>query len=67
LQPTNECECRDILTVMGYLVPLALEVADVRFEAIALSHFDGEKVVVFSLSLLADTYQVRNTSDTSSK
>ena len=32
---------------------LALEVTDVGFEAVALPHFDGEKVVIILLGLLA--------------
>ena len=53
LQPVDECECRDILTVVGNLGQLPLEVADVGLEVIALPHFDSEKVVVISLGLLA--------------
>jgi len=46
LQPADECECMDILTAVGYLDQLALEVADVRFEAVALPHLDDENMVV---------------------
>ena len=53
LQFIDEHECRDILTAIKDLVPLAMEVADVRFEAVALSHLDGEKMLVVPLSLPA--------------
>ena len=51
LQPTNEHECGDVHITVGNYGQLALEVANVRFEAVALSHLDGEKVVVIPLSL----------------
>jgi len=51
LQSADECECRDVLT--GDLGELALEVADARFEAVALPHLNGEKVVVVLLSFSA--------------
>jgi len=53
LQPVNECECRDILTAVGDLSQLVLQVADVGFEAISLPHHDIEKVVIVPLTLLA--------------
>jgi len=52
LQPADECECRDIFTAIWDLGQLALEVADVRFEAVALPHLDGEKMMVVPLSFL---------------
>jgi len=36
---------------------LALKVADIRFEVIALPHLDGEKMMVVSLSLSARCIQ----------
>ena len=53
LQLADECECRDVLTTVGDLDQLALEVADVRFEAITLPHLDGEEVMIVFLGLLA--------------
>jgi len=53
LQPADEYECRDVLTAVGDLVQLALEVVDVGFEVVTMPHFDSEKVVVVPLSLLA--------------
>ena len=53
MQPTDKCECRDVLTVVGDLDQLALEVADVGFEIVTLSHLDGEKVMIVSLRLPA--------------
>ena len=49
MQPAGECEHRDVLTAVGDL--LALEVANVGFEVVVLTHLDGEKVVVVPLSL----------------
>ena len=49
LQFIDECEFRDIFTATGNLGELVLEVADVRLEAVSLSHFDGEEVVVILL------------------
>ena len=40
LHPTDECECRDVLTAVGDLGKLVLEVADVGFETITLPHPD---------------------------
>ena len=53
MQSADERECRDILPAVGDLGQLALEVANVRFEVVALSHLDNEKVVVILLSLPA--------------
>ena len=53
LQPADECECRDILTIVGNFDQLALEVTYVGLEAVALSHFDSEEVVVILFGLLA--------------
>jgi len=52
LQPADECECRVILTVVGNFDQLALKVTYVGLEAVALSHFDSE-VVVILFGLLA--------------
>jgi len=51
LQSAGECECKDILTAVGNLGKLALEVADVGFEAITLPHLNEEKVMVVLLGL----------------
>ena len=48
LQLAEECECRDVLTAVGDLGQLALEVADVRFEVVTLSHLDDEKMVKYT-------------------
>ena len=53
LQPADECECRDVLTAVGDLSQLALEVTDVGFEVVVLHHLDGEKMVVVPLGFLA--------------
>ena len=53
LQPADASECRDVRTAVGDLGQLALEVADVGFEAVVLPLLDGEKVVVVRLCLLA--------------
>jgi len=53
LQPADERECEDVLIAVRGLGHLALEVADVRFEVVALSHLDCEKMVVIPLSLQA--------------
>ena len=67
LLPADECECRDVLTTVRDLGQLALKIADVRFEVVALPHFDSEKMVIVPLSLPARVYWVRNVLDTSSK
>ena len=43
----------DILITVGDLDRLALKVADVGFEAVALSHLNGEKVMIVPLNLPA--------------
>jgi len=53
LHPIDECECRYVLTAVGDLDQLALVVVDVRFEAFALHHLDGEETVVVPLSFQA--------------
>jgi len=53
MQLADECECRDVLTAVGNLDQLALDVPDVGLEAVTLPHFDGEKMVVVSLGFLA--------------
>jgi len=53
LQPADECECRDVLITVRDLGQLVLEVADIRFDVVALPHLDGEKVVVVPLSFPA--------------
>jgi len=52
LQPVDERKCKDVLIAVGDFGQLALEVANVRFEAVALPHLDGE-VVVIPLNLSA--------------
>jgi len=51
LQPIDESECRDILTITGDLGELALEEADVGFEVITLPYLDGEEVMTILLGL----------------
>ena len=51
LQPDDEYECRDILTVVKNFGQLALEVANIGLKAVALSHFVGEVVVVLDFSV----------------
>ena len=51
LHSAYEHECRDIFTAVGNHGPLVLKVADVRLEAVVLSHFDSEEVVVILLGL----------------
>jgi len=53
LQRADERKCGDVLTAIRELGQLALEIADIRFEAIVLPHLDWENLVVVSLSLLA--------------
>ena len=50
MQPADERECRDFLVAVGDFGQLALKVFDVRFEIVALSHLNGEKIVVVPLS-----------------
>ena len=52
MQPTDECECRDVLTAVGDLGQLALDVVDVGFEVVVLPFLDSKKVIVVLLSLL---------------
>jgi len=51
LQPANECECRDILTIVMYFGQLILEEANVHLETDGWSHMDGEEVVLLLLEL----------------
>ena len=51
MQPVDECECKDILTVVGNFVQLALKIADVGLESITLPHLYGEDVMVVLLCL----------------
>jgi len=53
LQPTNERECRDVLTVVGDFGELVLEESDVWFKIVALPHLDGEEMMVVLLGHLA--------------
>ena len=46
MQSTDECECRNIFTAIGNFGKLVLKVADVGLEAVTLSDFDEEEVVV---------------------
>ena len=48
LQPADERECGDVLTAVGDLSQLTLEIDNVRFEVVALPHLDKKKVVVVS-------------------
>ena len=60
-------ECRDVLTAVGDLGQLALEVADVRFEAITLPHLDREEVMAVFLGLLEGCVLGENASKACSK
>ena len=51
LAATDEREYGDVLIEIGDLGQLALKVANVRFEVVALLHLDGEEMVIFPLSL----------------
>ena len=51
-QLVDKRECREVLTAFGNLGQLALKVANVRFEVVALPYLDSEKMIVVSLSLL---------------
>ena len=42
----------NIFTAVGNLDELVLGVADVRFEAVVMSHFDGEEVMIILLDFL---------------
>ena len=53
LQPVDECERRDIFTVIGHLGKLILEVADVRLETATVTHFDSDEAVVVLIGLSA--------------
>jgi len=53
LQPADKRECRDVFTAVRDHGELALEEANVRLEAITLSHLDGEEVVTILLGHLA--------------
>jgi len=41
---------QDVLIIVGDLGQLALKIADLGFEVVALSHLDGEKMVDVPLS-----------------
>ena len=49
----NEHECTDIFTAIGNLDELVLKAANIRFEVVLLSHFDGEDAVVTLLGFPA--------------
>jgi len=46
-------ECKDIFTAVENFGELILEVVNIQLEAVTLSHFDGEEVVVILLGLPA--------------
>ena len=52
MQPADECECRDPHRMRKF-GQLALEVAEIGLEAIALPHLNGENMVVVLLGLPA--------------
>ena len=54
---------RDVLTAVGDLSKLALEIADIGFETVILSHL--RRWWLFLLTSRRDVYWVRNASDTS--
>ena len=51
MQPANECVCTDILSAIGNLDKLALEVTDVGLESITLPHLNEEEMMVILLGL----------------
>lgn len=53
LQPANECGIGDVLTTVVYFGHMALKIADVVLEALALPHVDGQEVVDVPLELIA--------------
>jgi len=53
LQPTDECERRDLFTTIRDFGKLALKEVDVGFEAVSLPHLNREEVMVILLDLLA--------------
>jgi len=53
LQPTNECKCRYIFTIVGNRGKLDLEVTNIKLEAITLPCLNGEEVMVVLLGLPA--------------
>ena len=53
LQPTDECERRDLFTAIRDFDKWALKEVDVRFEAVSLPHLDREEMMVILLGLLA--------------
>jgi len=53
LQSSDEYECRDIFSTVENLGLLIQEVVDIQLEVVALSKFDGKKVVVILLGLPA--------------
>ena len=53
MQPTDDCEYRDILTTVEKLGQLVLEAANIGLEVVTLSYFDREKVVIVLLGFSA--------------
>ena len=53
LQSTDEYKCRYILTTVGGLGKLTLEVADVGLETVTMPHLDGEEMMVVLLGFSA--------------
>jgi len=51
LQAAEECKGRDILIAIGNFGQLALKIAYIGLEDVAMPHFNGEKVVVVLLGL----------------
>ena len=51
MQSVDERGCRDIFTLVGNLGKLVLKIANIRLETVALSYFNGEKVVVIFFGL----------------
>jgi len=49
----DERECIDVLTAIGDLDLLAMEVSNVGLEAVTLSHLNGEKMVIVPLGFPA--------------
>ena len=52
LQPTDECERRDLFTTIRDFGKLALKEVDVGFEAVFLPHLNGEEVMAILLDIL---------------
>jgi len=51
LQPTDECECRDIFTAVEKLGKLSLKALFIRLEVVTLPLLNEEEVVIILLGI----------------